>query len=474
MSYKDGYKEQTVAAGQNTKERDYWLKKLSGEITRTILPYEFRDTGTSGGKSLTAAQPFQITGSTYAAALKISNKSDVRLHILLLTGWLILLHRYTAATDIIIGVPTYRQTVEGQLINTALALRNPVQGRMTVKELLMQVGQTILEANQNQNYPIKTLVYKLNLPDTGGDFPLFDMSLLLEEIHDKHDLDHIKQNMLISFHKSDTALEGIIEYNELLYSNDFIQRIITHYRQIMESFLANVEIPINRVEMIPAHEKQQLLREFNDNKASFPRDKIISQVITEQAERTPDRTAIIHASLHATSLQVTYSHLNQQSNHLAGLLSEKGVGPETIVAVMMERSCEMVIAILAIFKAGGVYLPIDPDCPQERVDYMLKDSQTKILITNKSEIRISKSETNPNDQNINDQNKNQNSGAISVLNFENLNLNSLRGCPRRGLQHSNHLAYIIYTSGSTGKPKGAMVEHIGMMNHMWAKVRTLQ
>ncbi|MCU0290203.1 MAG: amino acid adenylation domain-containing protein, partial [Acidobacteria bacterium] len=171
-------------------------------------------------------------------------------------------------------------------------------------------------------------------------------------------------------------------------------------------------------------------------------------------------------TLRATSLQITYFELNDQSNHLAGVLIEKGVQPDSIVGIMMERSIEMIIGILGILKSGGAYLPIDPDYPQERIDYMLKDSHTKILITNKSEIRISKSETNPNDQNINDQNKNQHSRAVSVLNFEHLNLNSIKGCPRRGLQHSafitqhsNHLAYVIYTSGSTGKPKGVLVEH---------------
>ncbi|HLP57970.1 MAG TPA: amino acid adenylation domain-containing protein, partial [Candidatus Deferrimicrobium sp.] len=154
------------------------------------------------------------------------------------------------------------------------------------------------------------------------------------------------------------------------------------------------------------------------------------------------------------NMVITYCELDGQVNRLTGVLITKGVVYETIVAVMMERSIEMMVAILAVFKAGGAYLPIDADTPQERIDYMLKDSNAKILI-NESEIRNAESreQANSNDKNSDAQTKNHHPGA--------------------GFNTAN-LAYIIYTSGSTGKPKGAMVEHIGMMNHMWAKVRTLQ
>ena len=460
MSYKDGFKLQTVAAGQNIKERDYWLKKLSGELSRTVLPYERRkSTVANESKDLiTASLPIQLDGSVYSSLVKISNKSDVRLHILLVTGWLILLHKYTSAADIIVGVPAYRQAVEGQLINTALALRNSVNGEMTVKDLLLQVGQTILEANQNQNYPIDALVYKLNLPDAGGegDFPLFDISILLEEIHDKRYLDHIRQNIIISFHKTSFAVEGIIEYNGQLYSESFMKRIITHYQQLLESSLANVDTPINQVEILPEQERQQILKEFNDNKIDFPREKSLPQVFSEQAERTPCHIAVVGADLRVCpNMMITYRQLNEQSNHLAGWLIEKGVQPDSIIGIMMERSIEMVIGILGILKAGGAYLPIDPEYPQERIDYMLKDSGAKMLvITNDKEgekVRRWEGEKVLFD---------------SICNLSNY----------FSFQHSepHHLAYIIYTSGSTGKPKGAMVEHIGMMNHMWAKVRTLQ
>ncbi|MCU0289464.1 MAG: amino acid adenylation domain-containing protein, partial [Acidobacteria bacterium] len=164
------------------------------------------------------------------------------------------------------------------------------------------------------------------------------------------------------------------------------------------------------------------------------------------------------------NVSITYRQLNEQSDHLAGYLIEKGVLADNILAIMMERSVEMIIGILGILKSGGAYLPIESSYPQERIDYILKDSKAKILI-NKSEIRNPKSETNPNDQNPNDQNKNHHFGADFVLDFEHLNFEFVSCFEFR----ASNLAYVIYTSGSTGKPKGVMVHHRGLVNYVcWA------
>jgi non-ribosomal peptide synthetase component F len=152
---------------------------------------------------------------------------------------------------------------------------------------------------------------------------------------------------------------------------------------------------------------------------------------------------------------------------LAGWLVEKGVRPDAIVGIMMERSVEMISGILGILKSGGAYMPIEPEYPQERIDYMLKDSGAKILI-NKSEIRNSKFETNPNDKNTNDQNKNQHFGAVSVLDFEHLNFEFVSNFDIRISNfNSSNLAYLIYTSGSTQKNQGVMVEHGSIFNTIY-------
>jgi len=438
----------SIAAGQNIKERDYWLSKLSGGPVKTAFPYDSMKV--DGGPASASASPdafsFQLNGAVYANLVKISNKSEVRLHILLTAGWLILLNRYTGNTDIIVGVPTYRQEVEGELINTVLALRNTVTGPMTVKDLLLQVGQTILEANQNQNYPIETLIYKLNLPGTGAvdEFQLFDLSILLEGIHQRSYLNRIKQNMIVSFRNTGESIEGIMEYNPQLYGGAAIRGIVSHYAAALQSALVDVNRPISQVELLTEGEKKQIVEDFNNNKVNFPRDKFIYRYIEDHACSAPDRIAVSGDSVrpvgpvgHVGPVNLTYRQLNGQSDRVAGLLIEKSVLPGDIVGVMLERSIEMVVGILGIWKAGGAYMPIDPGYPQERIDYMLKDSNALVLIDKKF--------------------FGGSRGAI------------LQKSP----PVDANLSYIIYTSGTTGKPKGAMVEHIGMMNHIQAKINTL-
>ncbi|HLP44691.1 MAG TPA: amino acid adenylation domain-containing protein, partial [Candidatus Kapabacteria bacterium] len=183
----------------------------------------------------------------------------------------------------------------------------------------------------------------------------------------------------------------------------------------------------------------------------YPGDKTIHQLFAEQAEKSPDSIAFVGADLRVCPNCLTYHELNKQSDRLAGLLIEKGVQPDTIVAIMMERTIEMVIGLLGIMKAGGAYLPIDPNYPQERIDYMLKDSAAAILLTDyEREQRVDCQLTMVE----------QREASLHHSSFS--------------IQHSSHLAYVIYTSGSTGKPKGALVEYRGMMNHLYIKIDDLQ
>jgi len=451
MTYRNEGNEQRIAAGQYTNERDYWLEKMSGEPVKTTFPRDFPEKEKS--EKCMERTAFRLTDPVYSNLLKISNNSDARLHIILVAGWSMLLYRYTGSSDIMVGIPTYKQDVEGQLINTALVVRNTVTGEITVKELFLQMGQTILTANRSQNYPIDTLVYKLNLPgiDPGGDFPLFDISILLEEIHDKRYLDHIRQNIIVSFGKSGSSVEGVVEYNSNLYRETTIQRIVSHFRNLLAAALSDVSIPISRLEILSPQERKQLVEDFNDNAADFPRDKTVYQYVEDHAQKQPGAKAV---SFEGETL--TYEQLNSRAGQLARVLREKGVENETIAAVMMERSLDIVVSILAVWKAGGAYLPIDPSYPQERIDYILEDSGAVILLTTSDF---------------------SNEAKCEIVRFS----DAINRVPTPADLHhapcavrlANTLAYIIYTSGSTGQPKGAMVEHAGMMNHIHAKIDLL-
>ncbi|HLP59541.1 MAG TPA: amino acid adenylation domain-containing protein, partial [Candidatus Deferrimicrobium sp.] len=221
-----------------------------------------------------------------------------------------------------------------------------------------------------------------------------------------------------------------------LFKRETIERFSSYFKRVIGAMTGDPAKQISAVEIISADEKKQVLYDFNDTAVEYPREKTIHCLYEEQSAQTPDHIVIVgfveldRSVRTVRPVSLSYNELNMQSHRLAGLLIKKGVLPGDIVAIKMARSIEMVIAILGTLKSGGAYMPIDPDYPQERIDYMLKDSNARILI-NKSEARISKFETNSNDRNPN---------RISDFNFSNL-------------------AYVIYTSGSTGKPKGVMVEH---------------
>ncbi|MCP4220394.1 MAG: AMP-binding protein, partial [bacterium] len=442
----------TVAAGRNIQERDYWLEKLSGEPTKTFFPYDYRKTAEDEKARLT----FTITGDAYALLMKISNKSGPRLHILLTAGWLILLNKYTGSSDIIVGVPTYKQEVEGELINTVLALRGNFTAGMSVKEMLMQVGKNIVEADKNQNYPIKTLAYKLDLPDSGEGFPLFDLSVLLEDIHDKSYLDRIQQNMIVSFRRGEDLLEGEIQYNPQLYREATVQRIAGHYNQLLSSALPDVNSALSEVDIASPEERRRVQFEFNDNAADFHKEKSIFKLVEEYAEKTPENIA-----LSFEGRDISYKQLNSAANALAAQLIEKGVKADDTVGVLMGRSPFMVTSILAVWKAGGAYIPLDVKYPAQRLVGIMGDSQTSVLLAGPG-------------------------ADISQLKevYDGTIIDVTRGVLKEGGDEKihpnpdidvsiNQLAYVIYTSGSTGKPKGAMVEHIGMMNHIQSKINLL-
>ncbi|HLP57984.1 MAG TPA: amino acid adenylation domain-containing protein, partial [Candidatus Deferrimicrobium sp.] len=375
---------------------------------------------------------FQLGGDIFSALTQRCRDNPHSLHVYMTAAVMALLSRYNVQEDIIIGTPIYKQDHVDPFINKVLPLRSRVAPGMTFKQLLIQVKDVIAEAIKNQNYPIEMMVEQLNLPvGAEGEFPLFDVSVCIGGIHDAAYLENIRQQIIFSFTMQSQSLEVRVHYNSKRYSREMIDRMMGHFKQWLSGALADLDRSITAVEILTETEIKRVVDELNDTHADYPTEKTLHGIFAEQVEKTPDHIAVFgHGrtrtdtdnnveALRATSLQITYLQLNEQSDRLAGSLIEKGVLPDSIVGIMIERSIEMITGILGTLKAGGAYMPIDPDYPQERVEYMLADSNAKILLD-------------------------------SI---------SLKGRPRRGLHHSNQLAYIIYTSGTTGKPKGVLIEH---------------
>ncbi|MCU0286880.1 MAG: amino acid adenylation domain-containing protein [Acidobacteria bacterium] len=530
IQYKDFSQWQHDEKDNFKSQETHWLTEFAGEIPVLNLPTDYPrplEQG-SAGDSL----DFLIEGEGTRALRAMALAEGATLFMVLTALYNVLLAKLSGQEDIVIGTPIAGrrhpdlEKIIGMFVNT-LPLRNYPNGERSFNDFLKEVKERTLMAFENQDYPFEELVDKLAVKRDLGRNPLFDIMLVLQNMNEgspvhgtdegqKHE-DHklvpggsLKEfQRILQAVKFDLTLTAIergdsillrYQYSIDLFKKETVERFIVYFHKIAADVMEKPGIKIAEIDILSAEERNILLYDFNSTgkEKDYPSGKTIPLLFAEQVERTPDYIALhgLHGCMiawmdgevganrrprvcpspNARNVSLTYHELNEQSGRLAGVLIEKGVQADMIVAIMMERSIEMAIGILGIMKSGGAYLPIDPGYPPERIEYMLKDSNAKVLIINKSEIRNPKLETNPNKTNSNDQNKNRNSGALLVLNFEYLNLNSLKGCPRRGLSNfdirasnlfSSNLAYIIYTSGTTGRPKGVMVEHGSAFNTIY-------
>ena len=290
-----------VAAAQHTREKEYWLNKLSGELVKSSFYYDCKTNGseTDPPPAHRDIVEFEFPGDLVTGFNQLSRDSDPRLHMILTAGLLLLIERYTGHKDIMTGMPVYKQPGNKdrkiELINTVVVLRNRLDAGMTFKELLLQVRQTITEAVEHANYPVELLPDLVGQPrseNDGGDFPLFDISLLLDNIHDKNDLHPIHHNITFSFMKKKNALTGVVEYNTSFYRKETIERIVTHFIAVFKQVLFDVNVKVSGIEILPDEDKKQLLYALNNTRTRFPGDKTVHALFEEQAERTPDKIAV--------------------------------------------------------------------------------------------------------------------------------------------------------------------------------------
>ncbi|HLP61663.1 MAG TPA: condensation domain-containing protein, partial [Candidatus Deferrimicrobium sp.] len=447
LQYKDyaEWQNSEMEGGHLKQQEHYWLERLRGELPVLNLPYDYPRPGVQvfegKGKS------FSICSEGTADLRALAAGQGVTPYIMLLVVFDLLLSRLSGLEDIVVGSPVAGrshddfQSIIGMFVNT-LVLRNHPCGEKTVTAFLDEVKIGALEAFENQDYPFEALVEKVTVARDMGRNPVFDVVFALQNMAEpgkaaaSEDADYRSKGYESNIAKFDMTLFAVetvdgftfmFEYCTRLFKEETIDRFISYFKNILFSIIVNPSQRINDVEILTESEKRQLLVEFNDTKVPYPNDKTIHELFEEQASKTPDSISVLPVQQvqPVRPVQLTYCQLNEQSNRLAALLSQKGVITDSIVAIMSERTIEMIIGILGILKSGGAYLPIDPEYPQERIDYMLNDSGTKILLS-------------------------ANEIASGDFNFHHSSFI---------VHHSRQLAYIIYTSGSTGRPKGVMVEH---------------
>ncbi|HEY3323603.1 MAG TPA: amino acid adenylation domain-containing protein [Planctomycetota bacterium] len=435
------------------RELSYWMKRLAGPLPVLDLP-SFKPrppVQTYNG----AVQSIEIPERLLAKLKAVAEGASATPFMLMLACFKALLHRYTGQPDLIVGSPiagrnqSQTEGLIGLFVNT-LALRTDAGGDPEFLELLKRVRQTVLEAFEHQDAPLEVIVERLQPPRSRNRTPIFQVMFAMtghaQHLHAAGAITLSPQDVpwtsakhdLTMFVAENGALKASIEYNTDLFDAPHIGRMLLHFRNLLEGVAANPQHRISELPLLDSAEKAELVQGWNQTRTEYAREKCVHQIFEEQSARTPHATALVFGEQ-----SLTYGALNVRANQLARCLRERGIGPDVLVAVCMERSIETVVALLAILKAGGAFAPLDPAYPRERLAFMLLDTHAPVLLLqSRLKERLPALKANV----ICLDGDGSAFSTRSEANLENVS------CPE-------NLAYVMYTSGSTGRPKGVCVPH---------------
>ncbi|NLD48843.1 MAG: amino acid adenylation domain-containing protein, partial [Clostridiaceae bacterium] len=461
IQYKDfaAWQNELFMSEKMKEHEEYWLETFKGELPVLNLPLDFPRPSVQSFDGNTIH--FECSEDLLSKLKSIALEQGATLYMVLVAAYNVLLSKYSGQEDIIVGTPVAGrnhaelQNVIGMFVNT-IALRNYPVRTKTFIEFLDEVKANTLKAFENQDYQFEELIDRLDLIRDMSRNPLFDTMFALQNTDS---LEVSIRNLVFSevefenrTSKFDIAIEISEENNRLyfdleyctrLFRKDTMQRFAGHFVNLLQLLANNPKMKLCDAVILSEDEKDQLLSEFNDYRLEYPEDKTIQRIFEEQVQKTPQNIAIVYKDT-----QLTYEELNKKANLLAAVLIDMGVEKETIVGIMVNQSAEMLVGILGILKAGGAYLPIDPSYPEERINFMLDDSGSGILIT-QSHLKY------PDNY----------KGQVIKLDEQRLYTGRVDNPDITGM--SSDLAYVIYTSGSTGRPKGVMVEHKSLVNLCW-------
>ncbi|MCU7244372.1 MAG: amino acid adenylation domain-containing protein [Microcystis aeruginosa WS75] len=349
----------------------------------------------------------------------------------------VLMFKYTAQVEF----ATATGALNTEKLDTLIFCRFNQHNFSSFKDLLRIIRKDLQEGYRHQNYALDSLVK--TLAARGGELEnIFDVAVIKEGLC--ADISSLNKFQLVFAIAADDS--GVsVTFIKDNFPRDFVERMLGHYRKILETVTSNPDIDLSEIDILTAKEREQLLIDWNDTAIQYPQKQWIHQLFEEQAKLYPERVAVIFENQ-----ELTYQELNEKANQLGHYLQKLGVKPEELVGIYLERSLEMVVGLLAVLKAGGAYVPLDPNYPQERLSYLLEDTGVKVIIT--AELLRGLLDEYP--------------GIVVALDTDwpAISQESQNNCDS-GVAGEN-LAYVIYTSGSTGKPKGAMNTHQGIRNRL--------
>ncbi|MDB9526778.1 amino acid adenylation domain-containing protein, partial [Oscillatoria sp. CS-180] len=460
------------AAWQQQQPQDrhleYWQQQLQNVPPLLELPTDYPRPAVQSFAGDT--YEFKLSAHQTQALQTLSQQQGTTLFMTLLAAFQVLLHRYSGVTDIVIGTPianrphTELEELVGMFVNT-LVLRTDLSGNPRFEDLLRRVRDVALDTYAHQSVPFEQVMEALDVPRSWSHAPLFQVMFVLQNAGSALALEGrsltianppltdfdtalewqplsmpsntAKFDLTLSIKLEERGLKGTLEYRTDLFTADTIHRMAGHLRQLLQAIPQQLTSPIAALPMLAKGERKQL-GQWNQTQVDYPSHCCLHQLFEQQVEKTPQATALI-----TNDQSLSYQDLNTRANQLAHYLQSQGVSSETLVGICMERTADMVVALLAILKAGGAYVPLDPAYPAERLAFILQDAQISLLLTSPTlsvDIPV----------------------GISAIALDTLLKTGLSELPTTNpisTPAAHHLAYVIYTSGSTGRPKGVAIEH---------------
>jgi bacitracin synthase 3 len=474
--YKDfvTWQQNFVKSNEAEFQFKYWEKLLGNDVPLLNLPYKNQTPSKTKLEGKTYF--FKIDKQLTQKIKDFAKHEKITLHTFFLSIYHLLFHKYTDLDKVVTGSPTFsrlRTTFGlsradfknnvGTFINLILN-KSDISDNPSFQAFVQKMQAICSNIYKNQDYPLSLLLEKLKLKHKDRSVPqaIFvyqkkrrgdkDLAMFLFETENQKGF-NLGGLQLESFYmpqqegqfeivwellESEEEVYCNLKYQTDMFDLNTVKRLAEHLKQLILNAVNSPTSKVEELELITPEEKHQILHDFNNTKADYPKNKTIHQLFEEQVDKTPNNIAVV-----CGDQQLTYQELNTKANQLARHLQKLGVKPDTIVGIMVERSLEMIIGIMGILKAGGAYLPIDPVLPEERINYIFNDANVSLILT-----------------------QNYLKEKIKKVNYLSLNENIYTGLNSNLSQKAtqDNIAYVIYTSGSTGLPKGVVINHQSLGN----------